>query len=607
MAPISRGLGGRRRDDVDPSRRLQRKGRRAVTHVRRQFGPVEGLHANKEGLEVASTDGRWLLGVAVGGSAMAFLDGTVVNVALPDIGRDLGAGMSELQWVLNAYLLALAALILLGGSLGDRFGRVRIFLIGIVLFSLASGVCAAAPDVDLLVGARALQGVGAALLTPGSLALIETCMRPSQRARAIGLWSGLSGVAGALGPLAGGYLVGALSWRAVFLVNLPVGVVVAWAAIRHIPETRDYTASGQLDYLGAGLLALGLAGVTFALIEAPRDGAAMDVAAVAALGLIALAAFAWQERRDPDPLLPFEIFRSRQFSAANAVTFVVYAGLGGFFFLFVSFLQVSLGYSPVEAGAASLPVTAVMLMFSAWSGKLTERLGARLPLALGSLIIGAALLAMTTMSPGDDYLTGVFPPVLLFGVGLTLVVAPGTAAALGSADASRAGIASGINNAVARVAGLLAVAGLPVLVGITGDRFYEPATMVSGFHVAMTVCAALAAAGGVLAWFTITGTLSTAPRTIDRELPPGERFGCPIGEPNVCSGPVGPSREPGTDGPGQPLADGTRPIKERSTPDGSGRQRDDRSASPQGAVPSAGIVTDAVGSGSAPIASGPTR
>jgi EmrB/QacA subfamily drug resistance transporter len=533
-----------------------------VTHVRRQFGPVEGLHGTKEGLEVASTDGRWLLGVAVGGSAMAFLDGTVVNVALPDIGRDLDAGISELQWVLNTYLLALASLILLGGSLGDRFGRVRVFLIGIVLFSLASGLCAAAPDVDLLVGARVLQGVGAALLTPGSLALIETCMRPSQRARAVGLWSGLSGVAGALGPLAGGYLVGALSWRAVFLVNLPVGLVVAWAAIRHIPETRDYTASGRLDYLGAGLLALGLAGVTFALIEAPGDGAPMGVAPEAALGLIALAAFAWQERRHPYPLLPFEIFRSRQFSAANAVTFVVYAGLGGFFFLFVSFLQVSLGYSPVEAGAASLPVTAVMLMFSAWSGGLTERVGARLPLALGSLIIGAAMLAMTTMSPGDDYFTGVLPPVLLFGVGLTLVVAPGTAVALGSADANRAGIASGINNAVARVAGLLAVAGLPVLVGITGDRFYEPAMMRSGFHIAMTVCAALAAAGGILAWCTIAGPLSTVPSPIDRELPPNEQFGCPISEPNVCSGPVGPSREPGGDGPGPPLAYGTAPINE---------------------------------------------
>ena len=526
----------------DASQVLQRKRLRAVAHVRRQFGPIEGLHGTEEGLEVASTDGRWLLGVAVGGSAMAFLDGTVVNVALPDIGRDLGAGMSELQWVLNTYLLALASLILLGGSFGDRFGRVRIFLIGIVLFSLASALCAAAPDVDVLVGARVLQGVGAALLTPGSLALIETCMRPSQRARAIGLWSGLSGVAGALGPLAGGYLVGALSWRAVFLVNLPVGVIVAWAAIRHIPETRDYTASGRLDYLGAGLLALGLTAVTFALVEAPDDGAAMDVAPVVALGLIALAAFAWQERRHPYPLVPFEIFRSRQFSAANAVTFVVYAGLGGFFFLFVSFLQVSLGYSPVEAGAASLPVTALMLMFSAWSGGLTERVGARLPLALGSLIIGAAMLAMTTMSAGDSYLTGVLPPVLVFGIGLTLVVAPGTAVALGSADASRAGIASGINNAVARVAGLLAVAGLPVLVGITGDRFYEPAMMRSGFHVAMTVCAALAVAGGVLAWFTITGPLSTSRGPIDRELPPDERFGCPIGEPNVCSGPIGASR-----------------------------------------------------------------
>ena len=311
----------------------------------------------------------------------------------------------------------------------------------------------------------------------------------------------------------------------------------------------------------------------------------MGVAPVAALGLIALTAFAWQERRHPDPLLPFEIFRSRQFSAANAVTFVVYAGLGGFFFLFVSFLQVSLGYSPVEAGAASLPVTAVMLMFSAWSGGLTERLGARLPLALGSLIIGAAMLAMTTMSPGDDYLTGVLPPVLLFGVGLTLVVAPGTAVALGSADASRAGIASGINNAVARVAGLLAVAGLPVLVGITGDRFYEPAMMRSGFHAAMTVCAALAAAGGILAWCTITGPLSTLPSPIDRELPLGEQFGCPISEPNVCSGPVGPSREPGADGPGPPWLTARRPST-ALTPYASGVRERQNGALPRCLSPS---------------------
>jgi EmrB/QacA subfamily drug resistance transporter len=534
MEQLQHGLPPRR-SAVSPG---PRRGLRLVSNVRRQFGPVEGLHGSPHGLDIATTDGRWLLAVAVAGSSMAFLDGTVVNVALPDIGRDLGAGMSELQWVLNTYLLALASLILLGGSLGDRFGRVRIFLVGIAVFSAASGVCAAAPSLGFLIGARLVQGVGAALLTPGSLALIETCMRPAARARAIGIWSGLSGVASAVGPLAGGYLVGAISWRAVFVINLPIGAVVSWAAVRHIPETRDFTATGRLDYRGAALLALGLVGVTFTLIEAPGGGSRTDVALVAALGVIALAAFVWQERRRRDPILPFDIFRSRQFSAANAVTFVVYAGLGGFFFLFVSFLQVSLGYSPLQAGAASLPVTVLMLVFSAWSGGLVERIGARVPLAIGSLVIAAALLAMTTISPGDSYLTGVLPPIVVFGVGLTLVVAPGTAVALEAADLKRAGIASGVNNAVARVAGLLAVAGLPLVVGISGRGFYEPQKMATGFHIAMAICAALAAGGGVLAWATIAGPVSTAPIPIDRELPLADRFSCPVGEPNVCSGPV---------------------------------------------------------------------
>ncbi len=509
-----------------------------VSNVRRQFGPVQGLHGSPHGLAIASTDGRWLLTVAVAGSAMAFLDGTVVNVALPNIGRDFGAGMSELQWVLNTYLLALASLILLGGSLGDRFGRVRIFLVGIAVFSLASGACAAAPSIGFLIGARLVQGIGAALLTPGSLALIETCMRPGERARAIGIWSGLSGVASAVGPLTGGYLVGAISWRAVFLINLPIGVVVAWAAVRHIPETRDFTATERLDYAGATLLALSLLSVTFTLIEAPGGGSATEIALVAALGLISLTAFIWHEQRQPHPLLPFEMFRSRQFSAANAVTFVIYAGLGGFFFLFVSFLQVSLGYSPIEAGAASLPVTAVMLVFSAWSGGLAQQIGARVPLTVGSLVIASAFLAMTTISAGDAYLTGVLPPILLFGAGLTLVVAPGTAVALEAAALRRAGIASGVNNAVARVAGLLAVAGLPVLVGISGHGFYEPGKMATGFHVAMAICAALAAGGGVLAWLTITGSVSSSPSKVDRPVALSDRFSCPVGEPNTCSGPV---------------------------------------------------------------------
>ncbi|HWT12909.1 MAG TPA: MFS transporter, partial [Allosphingosinicella sp.] len=299
------------------------------------------------GLAFESAGGRWLLTVAILGSGLTFLDGTVVNIALPDIGRDLEAGTSSLQWILNGYLLTLASLILLGGSLGDRYGRRRVFVLGIWLFTVSSLLCALAPSAEWLVFARMVQGVGGALLTPGSLALIEASFRPGDRARAIGAWSGLGGVAAALGPLLGGYLVAAVSWRAIFLINLPLGIFVAWAATRHVPESRDPNASGPLDLRGAVLTAIGLAGTTFALIEAPEQGATATVLACGAIGVIALAAFFWEERRSSNPMLPLEIFRSRQFSAANAVTFVVYAALGGFFFLLVAFLQISLGYSPI--------------------------------------------------------------------------------------------------------------------------------------------------------------------------------------------------------------------------------------------------------------------
>ena len=434
---------------------------------------------------------------------MAFLDGTVVNVALPDIGRDFDAGTSALQWILNGYLLTLASLILLGGSLGDRFGRRRVFVLGVGLFTAASLLCAVAPSVESLIGARLLQGIGGALLTPGSLAIIEASFRPADRARAIGAWSGLGGVATAFGPLLGGYLIGAISWRAIFLINLPIGIFVAWAATRHVPESRDPMAGGRIDLRGAVLAALGLAGTTYALIEAPDKGASAAILVAAVGGVLALVAFFVGERRSANPMLPLEIFRSRQFSAANAVTFVVYAALGGFFFLLVAFLQISMGYTPIEAGAASLPVTLLMLLFSARSGALAQRIGPRLPLTVGPLVIAAGLLLMTMIDPGDSYPTAILPAVIVFGLGLTLVVAPVTATVLAAADMRHSGIASGVNNAVARVAGLLAVAVLPVLAGLTGDSFYDPAKMTDGFHMAMVICAVLAAAGGVLAWFTI--------------------------------------------------------------------------------------------------------
>lgn len=488
-----------------------------------------------------SAAGRWLVAVTVAGTGMAFLDGTVVNVALPEIGRDLDAGAASLQWILNGYLLTLASLILLGGSLGDRHGRRRVFVAGVGLFTFASLLCAVAPNAETLIAARLLQGVGGALLTPGSLAVIEAGFRPADRARAIGAWSGLTGVAAALGPLLGGYLVEAISWRAIFVINLPLGAFVVWAALRHVPESLDPAAAGgRLDLRGAALAALGLAGTTYALIEAPGQGASTTVIASAVAGVLALVAFFVDERRSANPMLPLEIFASRQFSAANAVTFLVYTALGGLFFLLVAFLQISLGYTPIAAGAASLPVTALMLLFSARAGALAQRIGPRTPLTVGSLVMAVGLLAMTLVEPGDSYLTGVLPAVLIFGAGLTLVVAPVTATVLAAADARHSGIASGVNNAVARVGGLLAVAVLPVLAGLTGDGFYDPETMTDGFHVAMTVCAALAAAGGALAWLAIEpGVLHAEPEP-GGDTPDhlGEDFSC-----GVPSPPLRPARE----------------------------------------------------------------
>ncbi|MBS1870218.1 MAG: MFS transporter [Actinobacteria bacterium] len=479
-----------------------------------------------------SGPGRWILTIAVLGSGIAFLDGTVVNVALPAIGKDLNATTSQLQWMLNGYLLSLASLILLGGSLGDRYGRRAIFTVGVAWFTLASALCALAPTAGVLIAARLLQGVGGALLTPGSLALIESSFRRADRARAIGAWSGLTGVGAALGPLLGGWLVDAVSWRAVFLINLPLGLFVCLTAPRRVPETRDPTASGRLDLLGAGLAALGLAGTTYALIEAPNGmTAAVWTAAVA--GVLALVAFVVHERRTPSPMLPLSLFANRQFSAANLVTVVVYAALGGVFFLLVAFLQIAMGWSPVAAGAASLPVTALMLTLSARAGALAQAVGPRLPLTVGPLGIAAGMLLMTRIDPGDTYVASVLPAVVVFGLGLTLVVAPVTATVLAAAEARHAGIASGVNNAVSRVAGLLAVAVLPLVGGLTGDAFYDPRAMTDGFHTAMRVTAALAALGGLLAWLTIDPHVLKR----DEELP---EYECP-----VCGTPLRPvSRSP---------------------------------------------------------------
>ncbi len=459
------------------------------------------------GLRMGTPEARWVLLTTVLGSSLAMLDATVVNVALESIGRDFGADFTGLQWTVNAYTLTLASLILLGGSLGDRFGRRRIFVLGVLWFAVASLLCGLAPSVETLVAARALQGVGGALLTPGSLAIISAAFHGTDRAAAIGAWSGLSGVAAAVGPLLGGWLV-EWSWRAVFLINLPVAALVVVVAVRHVPETRDPDAATELDWPGTIAVVLGLAGLTYALTEASTAPAAL---AAGVLGAVALVAFVVVELRSTHPLVPPRLFADRQFSATNGVTLLVYAALGAIFVLLVLHLQIVSGYSPLLAGAALLPVTVLMLLFSARVGALAQRYGPRVFMTAGPLVAAAGVLMLRTIGPDASYWLAVFPGATVFGAGLTLTVAPLTATVLDAAPDRFAGIASGVNNAIARAAGLLAVAFIPVVAGIGGADYTDPVAFGAGFRTAMLVCAGLLAAGGLLALTFVRRPLSATP------------------------------------------------------------------------------------------------
>jgi len=457
------------------------------------------------GLVLSSPQGRWVLSATVLGSGIAFLDSTVVNVALPHIGEELDTGVGGLQWVLNGYLLAVSSLILLGGSLGDRFGRKRIFQIGIVVFAVASLLCAVAPNEQMLVAARVLQGVGGALLTPGSLAILEASFRREDRARAIGAWSGLTGVSSAIGPFLGGWLVDAGSWRWIFLINLPLSVFVVVVAARHVPESSDPEAPTQIDGLGALLVALGLGGVSWGLIAAGDDGwGAVSVWGSLVVGVVSLVAFVVVERRSSHPMVPTHIFASAQFRTANLVTAAVYAALGGVFFLLVVQLQNVLGYSAIEAGAATFPITVLMLALSSRSGALAARIGPRLQMTAGPLLVAAGTLLMTRIDAGSGYAADVLPAVLVMGLGLATVVAPLTATALSAADDRYAGAASGINTTVARAAQLAAVAALPLVAGITGSSYLDPGEFTDGFRTAMYITSALAAVGAVIAFLGIS-------------------------------------------------------------------------------------------------------
>ncbi|MFJ4950353.1 MFS transporter [Streptomyces sp. NPDC088760] len=449
-------------------------------------------------VRLASPQGKWILLTTVLGSSMAMLDSTVVNVALPRIGHDLDADLAALQWTVNAYMVTLAGLILLGGSLGDRYGRRKIFALGVVWFAAASLLCGLAPSPAVLIAARALQGIGGALLTPGSLALIQASFDPDDRSRAVGLWSGFGGIGAAVGPFLGGWLVAGPGWRWVFLLNVPLALLCVPVALRHVPESADHRAHGRFDVLGAALGALALALLTYALIEARGGSAAVAVTAVA--GLAAAVAFVRVERHRPDPMLPPDIFASRQFTAVNLVTLCVYAAFGGFFFLTALQLQVVAGYSPLAAGTALLPTTALMLLFSSRSGALADRTGPRLPLTVGPLLCAAAMLLMLRVGKDADYLTDVLPALLVMGAGMVTLVAPLTATVLASVDATRAGLASGINNAAARAAGLVAVAALPLLAGMGPEAYRSPAAFDAAFDRAMPMCAGVLVLGSAVAF-----------------------------------------------------------------------------------------------------------
>jgi len=462
----------------------------------------EGTGAPAAGtIRFGTASARWVVAATVLGSGIAFLDGTVVNVALPTIGRDMHAGIRDLQWILDGYLVTLSALLLLGGSLGDLYGRKRGFLTGLVGFSVASAACGLAPNAGVLIAARAVQGAGAALLVPGSLALISASFHPADRGRAIGAWSGLAGVAGALGPFVGGWLIDAVSWRLIFFINVPLAAVCFVITSRFVPESRDEDDRGvRPDVPGAVTASLGLAAMAYGLIERQWS--------VGLVGALILVAFVVIERRVAHPMLPLSVFRSSQFTGANLTTLAVYTGLGGTTFALVLQLQKSLGYSALEAGSALVPITFMMVLLSSRSGALAQRIGPRLPMTVGPFVVAVGLLILTRVQPGRGYLETVFPGAIVFGLGLVITVAPLTTAVLAAVDDQHLGVGSAFNNAVARIAGLLAVAALPLITGL--DTGSTVAVFDRGFRRSMSICAAICAAGGIISWVTIRRSASVA-------------------------------------------------------------------------------------------------
>jgi EmrB/QacA subfamily drug resistance transporter len=525
-----------------------------------ELSPADGS-GPRELLRYGSAQGRWVVAAMILGSSVAGIDSTVVAVALPAIGRNLHVGFEGLQWTVTSYTLSLASLILLAGSLSDRWGRRRVFLAGLGWFTLASVLCAAAPGIGWLIAARALQGIGGALMTPASLAIIEATLQPGDRTRAIGTWAGFSGVSSAIAPFLGGWLLQAGSWRWIFLINVPVAAVTAWTTLRHVPESRDTSLSGRPDWPGALAVAAALAAITYAIIVLPQVGVRSPgfiVAAVLAVG--ASATFAVTERRASHPMLPLTIFRPARFRAANALTFVINGALGGFAFVFIPALEIVAGYSPVVAGSALVPVTAVTLLLSGASSRLAQRIGPRPQLVAGCLVCAVASTLAVRIGYHAGYWTVVFPLALLFGLGLASLLPPLTATAMNSAPDNLAGLASGVNNAVARVAGLLWIAALPPITGLTGEVYTDPAQFRSSFAQISWICAAAFALAAALAatFITAPGRRTPGPALIQTPVPHlacAVAFGHPPGQTRAPSssqpiGRSGAADAPSPNGPG---------------------------------------------------------